>query len=197
MSGEVDKVEAFKKANGTWGLLTLWWGGGAHPSLRRQGEASVEGVLNQLVLEHLQLAPLQWDVAVSGKPCDCDVVAQCRVGEAVELEVRLTNRSQGPVGPFALTAIPCQDYQNGVLNHELQHAVTFIGSNTFHIDAVKPQEKAVCAGALLFLCTGDFYLNIRFQDDSSSSGGRELPLSWFCLPSVHIKALDAPPEAGA
>lgn len=32
----------------------------AHPSLRRCGEASVEGVLNQLVLEHLQLAPLQW-----------------------------------------------------------------------------------------------------------------------------------------
>ncbi|XP_043922213.1 trafficking protein particle complex subunit 9-like [Protopterus annectens] len=30
------------------------------PSLKRQGEASVEGVLNQLVLEHLQLAPLQW-----------------------------------------------------------------------------------------------------------------------------------------
>ncbi|XP_029591075.1 trafficking protein particle complex subunit 9-like [Salmo trutta] len=30
------------------------------PSVRRQGEASVEGVLNQLVLEHLQLAPLQW-----------------------------------------------------------------------------------------------------------------------------------------
>lgn len=32
----------------------------AHPSLQRHGEASVEGVLNQLVLEHLQLAPLQW-----------------------------------------------------------------------------------------------------------------------------------------
>ncbi|KAJ8334215.1 hypothetical protein SKAU_G00398540 [Synaphobranchus kaupii] len=32
-----------------------------HPSLRRRGEASVEGVLNQLVLEHLQLAPLQWE----------------------------------------------------------------------------------------------------------------------------------------
>ncbi|XP_067414413.1 trafficking protein particle complex subunit 9 isoform X2 [Emydura macquarii macquarii] len=30
------------------------------PSLTREGEASVEGVLNQLVLEHLQLAPLQW-----------------------------------------------------------------------------------------------------------------------------------------
>ncbi|XP_075599373.1 trafficking protein particle complex subunit 9 isoform X4 [Balearica regulorum gibbericeps] len=30
------------------------------PSLKREGEASVEGVLNQLVLEHLQLAPLQW-----------------------------------------------------------------------------------------------------------------------------------------
>ncbi|NWZ36553.1 TPPC9 protein, partial [Brachypodius atriceps] len=29
-------------------------------SLKREGEASVEGVLNQLVLEHLQLAPLQW-----------------------------------------------------------------------------------------------------------------------------------------
>ncbi|NXD32839.1 TPPC9 protein, partial [Copsychus sechellarum] len=29
-------------------------------ALKREGEASVEGVLNQLVLEHLQLAPLQW-----------------------------------------------------------------------------------------------------------------------------------------
>jgi hypothetical protein len=32
----------------------------AHPSLKRSGEASVEGLLNQLVLERLQLAPLQW-----------------------------------------------------------------------------------------------------------------------------------------
>ncbi len=31
-----------------------------HSSLQRHGEASVEGVLNQLILEHLQLAPLQW-----------------------------------------------------------------------------------------------------------------------------------------
>lgn len=33
---------------------------GSHPSLKRTGEASVEGLLSQLVLEHLQLAPLQW-----------------------------------------------------------------------------------------------------------------------------------------
>ena len=59
---------------------------------------------------------------------------------------------------------------------------------------VKPTESSVCVGALLFLHTGDFYLNIKFQDDSA---GRELPLAWFCLPSVHIKALDAPMEAGA
>lgn len=32
----------------------------SHPSLERSGEASVEGALSQLVLEHLQLAPLQW-----------------------------------------------------------------------------------------------------------------------------------------
>ncbi|XP_075067777.1 trafficking protein particle complex subunit 9 isoform X3 [Mixophyes fleayi] len=36
-----------------------------HPSLKREGEASVEGVLNQLVLEHLQLAPLQWGLLCS------------------------------------------------------------------------------------------------------------------------------------
>lgn len=49
--------------------LSFWWPSWeclsfflncAHPSLQRHGEASVEGVLNQLVLEHLQLAPLQW-----------------------------------------------------------------------------------------------------------------------------------------
>ncbi|XP_029447936.1 trafficking protein particle complex subunit 9 isoform X4 [Rhinatrema bivittatum] len=157
------------------------------PSLKREGKASVEGVLNQLVLEHLQLAPLQWDVLVDGKPCDCDVVADCKVGDPICLEVKLTNRSKRLVGPFALTVIPYQDYQNGVHNYELHESVTFVGSNTFYIDSVKPTENSLCCGALLFLYTGDFYLNIKFHDDNSS---RELPLSWFCLPSVHIRAVD-------
>nr|XP_014346929.1 PREDICTED: trafficking protein particle complex subunit 9-like [Latimeria chalumnae] len=157
------------------------------PSLKREGEASVEGVLNQLVLEHLQLAPLQWDVLVDGKPCDCDVVANCNVGDPVPLEVKLTNRSKHSVGPFALTIVPYQDYQNGVQNYELRDAVTFVGPNTFYIDSVKPTENSLCFGALLFLYTGDFFLNIKFHDDNSS---RELPLSWFCLPSVHIRALE-------
>lgn len=59
---------------------------------------------------------------------------------------------------------------------------------------VKPKESSVCVGALLFLYTGDFYLNIKFQDDSA---GRELPLAWFTLPSVHMRALDTPLQAGA
>ncbi|XP_077703503.1 trafficking protein particle complex subunit 9 isoform X4 [Canis aureus] len=41
---------------------------GTHPSLKRRGEASVEGLLNQLVLEHLQLAPLQWGFSHPGGP---------------------------------------------------------------------------------------------------------------------------------
>uniref|UniRef100_A0AAX7W2Y4 Trafficking protein particle complex 9 n=1 Tax=Astatotilapia calliptera TaxID=8154 RepID=A0AAX7W2Y4_ASTCA len=157
-------------------------------------KASVEGVLNQLVLEHLQLAPLQWDVLVNKKPCDCDVIADCKVGDAVSLEVKLTNRSKNSVGPLALNVVPYQDYQNGVQNYDLEDGVTFIGSNTFYIDTVKPNESTVCEGALLFLYTGDFYLSIKFQDDSA---GRELPLAWFTLPSVHIRALDTPPQAGA
>ncbi|XP_034619557.1 trafficking protein particle complex subunit 9 [Trachemys scripta elegans] len=157
------------------------------PSLKREGEASVEGVLNQLVLEHLQLAPLQWDVLVDGKVCDCDVVVDCKVGDPIALEVKLTNWSKHSVGPFALTVIPYQDYQNGVHNYELHDAITFVGSNTFYIDSVKPTKNSVCFGALLFLYTGDFYLNIKFHEDNSS---RELPLSWFCLPSVHIRATE-------
>uniref|UniRef100_A0A8D2LGD2 Trafficking protein particle complex 9 n=1 Tax=Varanus komodoensis TaxID=61221 RepID=A0A8D2LGD2_VARKO len=149
-------------------------------------EASVEGVLNQLVLEHLQLAPLQWDVSVEGKLCDCDVVADCTVGDPVKLEVKLTNLSRRSIGPFSLTVVPYQDYQNGVHNYELQDGITFVGSNTFYIDTVKPTEYSVCVGALLFLYTGDFYLNIKFHEDSSS---KELPLSWFCLPSIHIRAV--------
>ncbi|XP_076027696.1 trafficking protein particle complex subunit 9 isoform X2 [Genypterus blacodes] len=164
------------------------------PSLRRSGEASVEGVLNQLVLEHLQLAPLQWDVVVNGNPCDCDVITDCRVGDAVPLEVKLTNRSKNPVGPFCLTVVPYQDYQNGVQNMDLQDAVTFIGPNTFCIDKVEPKQSSTCDGGLLFLYAGDFYLNIKFQDDSA---GRELPLAWFDLPSVHVRSLDAPLQAGA
>uniref|UniRef100_A0AAV2K336 Trafficking protein particle complex 9 n=1 Tax=Knipowitschia caucasica TaxID=637954 RepID=A0AAV2K336_KNICA len=164
------------------------------PSLQRRGEASVEGVLNQLVLEHLQLAPLQWDVLVNGAPCDCDVVVQCKVGDAVTLEVKLTNRSKSAVGPLALTVMPYQDFQNGVQNYDLEDAVTFIGSNTFNIGSVQPKESQECVGALLFLYTGDFYLNIKFQEDGA---GRHLPLAWFTLPSVHIQALDTPLQAGA
>ncbi|XP_064254504.1 trafficking protein particle complex subunit 9 isoform X2 [Passer domesticus] len=157
------------------------------PSLKREGEASVEGVLNQLVLEHLQLAPLQWDILVDGKVCDCDVVVTCQVGDPVPLQVKLTNWSKHSVGPFALTMMPYQDYQNGVHNYELQDAITFVGSNTFHIDTVKPTKDSVYFGALLFLYTGDFYLNIKFHEDNCS---RELPLSWLCLPSVHIRATE-------
>ncbi|TWW65432.1 Trafficking protein particle complex subunit 9 NIK- and IKBKB-binding protein -like protein [Takifugu flavidus] len=134
------------------------------------------------------------DVLVNGKPCDCDIIADCGVGDAVSLEVQLTNLSKNAVGPLALTVVPYQDFQNGVLNYDLEEAVTFIGSNSFYIDTVKPRETSVCAGALLFLYTGDFYLNIKFQDDSAR---RELPLAWFTLPSVHIRALDTPPQAGA
>uniref|UniRef100_A0AAY4D577 Trafficking protein particle complex 9 n=1 Tax=Denticeps clupeoides TaxID=299321 RepID=A0AAY4D577_9TELE len=158
------------------------------------GEASVEGVLNQLVLDHLQLAPLQWDVLVNGKQCDCDIVTDCRVGDPVSLEVKLTNHSKKEVGPLALTLVAFQDYQNGIQNHDLQDAVTFIGSNTFYIDKVNPTFSSTCTGALLFLYTGDFYLSIKFQDDSTR---RDLPPAFFGLPTVHIRALESPIENGA
>nr|XP_020012646.1 trafficking protein particle complex subunit 9 isoform X3 [Castor canadensis] len=158
------------------------------PSLKRSGEASVEGLLNQLVLERLQLAPLQWDVLVDGQPCDCEAAAACQVGDPVSLEVRLTNWSPRSVGPFALTVVPFQDHQNGVHNYDLQDLISFVGSSTFYLDAVQPSGQSACLGALLFLYTGDFFLHIRFHEDSKS---KELPPSWFCLPSVHVRALEA------
>ncbi|XP_006830787.1 PREDICTED: trafficking protein particle complex subunit 9 isoform X2 [Chrysochloris asiatica] len=158
------------------------------PSLKRRGEASVEGLLNQLVLEHLQLAPLQWDVLVDGQPCDREAATACSVGDPVRLEVRLTNRSPRSVGPFALTVVPYQDHQNGVHNYDLRDAVSFVGSSTFHLEAVQPSGQSACLGALLFLHTGDFFLHIRFHEDGTS---KELPPSWFCLPSVHLSALEA------
>ncbi|XP_006152186.1 trafficking protein particle complex subunit 9 isoform X2 [Tupaia chinensis] len=158
------------------------------PSLKRSGEASVEGLLNQLVLEHLQLAPLQWDVLVDGQLCDCEAAAACQVGDPVRLEVRLTNRSLRSVGPFALTVVPFQDHQNGVHNYDLQDTISFVGSSTFYLDAAQPSGQSACLGALLFLYTGDFFLHIRFQEDSKS---KELPPSWFCLPSVRVRAQEA------
>ncbi|XP_036119746.1 trafficking protein particle complex subunit 9 isoform X2 [Molossus molossus] len=155
-------------------------------SLKRTGEASVEGLLNQLVLEHLQLAPLQWDVLVDGQPCDCEAAA-CRVGDPIRLEVRLTNRSLRSVGPFALTVVPFQDHQNGTHNYDLHRAVSFVGSSTFYLGAVQPSGQSACLGALLFLYTGDFFLHIRFHEDSTR---KELPPSWLCLPSVHVRALE-------
>ncbi|XP_049709955.1 trafficking protein particle complex subunit 9 isoform X2 [Elephas maximus indicus] len=158
------------------------------PSLKRQGEASVEGLLNQLVLEHVQLAPLQWDVLVDGQPCDQEAATACNVGDPVRLEVRLTNRSPRSVGPFALTVVPYQDHQNGVHNYDLRDAVSFVGSSTFHLEAVQPSGQSACLGALLLLYTGDFFLHIGFHEDSSS---KELPPAWFCLPSIHLSALEA------
>ncbi|CAD7693976.1 unnamed protein product [Nyctereutes procyonoides] len=128
------------------------------------------------------------DVLVDGQPCDCEAAA-CRVGDPVRLEVRLTNRSRRSVGPFALTVAPFQDHQNGVHNYDLHDAISFVGSSTFYLDAVQPAGQSACLGALLFLYTGDFFLHIRFHQDSAS---KDLPPSWFCLPSVHVRALEAP-----
>lgn len=86
---------------------------------------------------------LSADVMVNGKPCDCNIIAECSVGDIVPLEVRLTNCSKNAVGPFSLNIIPFQDYQNGVHNYELQDAVTFIGSNTFYIDTVSKADSTV------------------------------------------------------
>lgn len=88
------------------------------------------------------------DVLVNGKPCDCDVIADCKVGDAVSLEVQLTNRSKNSVGPLALTVVPYQDYQNGVQNYDLEDGVTFIGSNTFYIDTVSPWGLECCIDVL-------------------------------------------------
>ncbi|KAI1243654.1 hypothetical protein IHE44_0001288, partial [Lamprotornis superbus] len=134
-----------------------------------------------LMDENIKANP--YDILVDGKVCDCDVVVTCQVGDPVPLQVKLTNWSKHSVGPFALTMMPYQDYQNGVHNYDLQDAITFVGSNTFYIDTVKPTKDSVYFGSLLFLYTGDFYLNIKFHEDNCS---RELPLSWLCLPSVHI-----------
>ncbi|KAK3558870.1 hypothetical protein QTP86_032187 [Hemibagrus guttatus] len=67
------------------------------------------------------------------------------------------------------------------------------GHASFTETEVNPAGNSICAGALLFLYTGDFYLNIKFQDDNTS---RDLPPTWFCLPSVHIRAQE-PVEAAA
>lgn len=80
---------------------------------------------------------------VNGKPCDCDIIADCDVGDAVSLEVQLTNLSKNSVGPLALTVVPYQDFQNGVLNYDLEEAVTFIGSNSFYIDTVGTKGTTV------------------------------------------------------
>lgn len=83
------------------------------------------------------------DVLVNKKPCDCDVIADCKVGDAVSLEVKLTNRSKNSVGPLALNVVPYQDYQNGVQNYDLEDGVTFIGSNTFYIDTVGQSHSSI------------------------------------------------------
>ncbi|KAK2095069.1 hypothetical protein P7K49_026485 [Saguinus oedipus] len=77
------------------------------------------------------------DVLVDGQPCDREAAAACQVGDPVRLEVRLTNRSPRCVGPFALTVVPFQDHQNGVHNYDLRDTVSFVGSSTFYLDAVR------------------------------------------------------------
>lgn len=52
---------------------------------------------------------------------------------------------------------------------------------------MQPAGQSACLGALLFLYTGDFFLHVRVHEDSTS---KELPPSWFCLPSVHVRALE-------
>lgn len=87
------------------------------------------------------------DVLVDGQLCDSEAAA-CQVGDPVRLEVRLTNRSPHSVGPFALTVVPFQDHQNGVHNYDLHSTVSFVGSSTFHLDAVSGMQGPRAASPL-------------------------------------------------
>lgn len=75
------------------------------------------------------------------------------MGDPVRLEVRLTNRSPRSVGPFALTVAPFQDHQNGARNYDLHGAVSFVGSGTLHLDAVRGSLQDPCSpcGHCLFV----------------------------------------------
>lgn len=53
-----------------------------------------------------------------------------------------------------------------------------------HLCLSQPPGQGAPLGALLFLYTGDFFLHIRFHEDGPS---KELPPSWFCLPSVRAR----------
>ncbi|CAM5107888.1 unnamed protein product [Natator depressus] len=101
-------------------------------------ETNFSAVPTAKVLNNVKFISCIADVLVDGKVCDCDIVVDCKVGDPIALEVKLTNWSKHSVGPFALTVIPYQDYQNGVHNYELHDAITFVGSNTFYIDSVSP-----------------------------------------------------------
>lgn len=102
------------------------------------------------------------DILVDGKLCDCDIVVNCKVGDPIPLEVKLTNWSKHSVGPFALTVTPYQDYQNGVHNYELQDAITFVGSNTFYIDSVRLSARRVAVPGDVRLQTRSSLLSCAF-----------------------------------
>lgn len=77
----------------------------------------------------------------------------------------------------------------------LKGSLVISGSTPLRVDAgplpspqVQPSGQSACLGTLLFLCAGDFFLHIRCHADGS---GKELPQSCFCLPSVHVRALQA------
>lgn len=90
---------------------------------------------------------------------------------------------------WALPSLPC-----GPTSRQVWGSPAGFGVRATPADAspslpqVQPSGQAACLGALLFLYTGDFFLHIRFHEDSTS---KELPQSWFCLPSVHVRALEA------
>ncbi|XP_052440949.1 trafficking protein particle complex subunit 9-like [Carassius gibelio] len=74
-------------------------------------------------------------------------MADCRVGDDVPLEVKLTNRSKSVIGSFSLTVVHFQHYKNGVQNYDLQDAVSFISASTFYISTVNPTENSVCVSS--------------------------------------------------
>uniref|UniRef100_A0A3B3ZAY2 Trs120/TRAPPC9 third Ig-like domain-containing protein n=1 Tax=Periophthalmus magnuspinnatus TaxID=409849 RepID=A0A3B3ZAY2_9GOBI len=138
--------------------LGIW-----HPSLQRRGEASVEGVLNQLVLEHLQLAPLQW-----GKT-----------------EHKETSRGQGVLLHLPKRNHEQRDMVLKTLLFQKSSVATYktlsfcrIG-HTFYLSEYKPVSSHVC------ICISNGLRAIPVQSVGNSMGGAQTSQehSWFS-PSV-------------
>nr|XP_018912061.1 PREDICTED: protein brunelleschi [Bemisia tabaci]XP_018912062.1 PREDICTED: protein brunelleschi [Bemisia tabaci]XP_018912063.1 PREDICTED: protein brunelleschi [Bemisia tabaci] len=137
------------------------------PTALRKGMASLNGIiLSPEMLDIVRTSPIDWKVTVNSKSLKPQSEFITQVGELLEFEVALHNLLGQPLQNLALLVQFYQDYQNGVINSQLDSCLAIAGTPETKFCQILEFGSIHHGCNVIFFSAGQYKLNIEccFQE---------------------------------